>query len=187
MNFTRRTYHDATHTAVRSVRGHRCKKSRHLGGHRAAGLGTGSTCFDGLVHSANLLATVGTSLADFCTGFAVQRVVVRISRHEIHAGSTGGDAIEHGFDVVLLRVVSSCFQAVLAKRLSTSHLTFVTILDAVIFGSCCLSQHFLLILFRSSEQTVHSALGFSTQTAYRMGVFGVELAGEVGKGHDTDH
>ncbi len=131
-----------------------------LRGHRAAGFGTGSAGFDAFVHAANFLTTVCTGPADFSTGFAIQGVVVGISRHEVNTCGTSGNAIEHQFDVLLPCVVPSFFQAVFAERLGTGYLTLVAILDTGLVGSCCLGHRFLLFCFISLSKPFTQPLAF---------------------------
>jgi hypothetical protein len=68
---------------------------------------TFATAFDALIHVADLLATVRACLADFCAGFAVVGVVIAVATHEVDAGRTSGDAVEHQLDVILADVVAA--------------------------------------------------------------------------------
>jgi len=84
-----------------------------------------------LVHVPDFLATVGTGSTDFRTRFAVQGVVFGIARHEVNAGSTGGDAIQHRFHVFLLDVRIAFFQAVVCQHLAARCLAVVAGLNAL--------------------------------------------------------
>ncbi|WP_207310420.1 hypothetical protein [Rubripirellula amarantea] len=66
-----------------------------------------TAALDTLVHVADFLATVRACFADFCAGFAVVGVVIAVAAHEVDAGCTGGDAVEHQLDVILADVVAA--------------------------------------------------------------------------------
>ena len=66
-----------------------------------------TAALDAFVHVANLFATVSTGVADRCTGFAVVVVVITVAAHEVDAGRTSADAVEHQLDVILADVVAA--------------------------------------------------------------------------------
>lgn len=66
-----------------------------------------ATAFDALVHATNLLATLRTGFADLRAGFAVMRMEVAVAAHEIDAGCTGGNAVEHQLHMALFNVVAA--------------------------------------------------------------------------------
>lgn len=63
--------------------------------HRRTAFLAFAAALDALVHVADLFATVCTRFADLGAGSAIQRVVVAVAAHEVDAGGTGGDAVEH--------------------------------------------------------------------------------------------
>lgn len=66
-----------------------------------------TTALDAPVHATHVFATVRTGLAYFCTGFAVEGVVIAVAAHEVDACCAGRDAVEHQFDVDLLDVITA--------------------------------------------------------------------------------
>ncbi len=121
-------------------------KGLQLAGHRRAAFLAFPAAFDALVHVANFLATVGAGLADCCTGFAVVGVVVAVAAHEADAGIARGDAVEHQFDVRLFDVVTAFGQACGRQHVAEHRLTFLAVLDAVLFG-CGGGCHSLILRF----------------------------------------
>lgn len=66
-----------------------------------------AAALDALVHVADFLATVRTGFADFCAGFAIVGMMIAVATHEVDAGGTSGDAVEHQLDVILADVVAA--------------------------------------------------------------------------------
>tara|TARA_R110002049_G_scaffold288534_1_gene471091 strand:+ start:1606 stop:1818 length:213 start_codon:yes stop_codon:yes gene_type:complete len=65
-----------------------------------------AAALDAHVHVADLLATVCTRFADFGAGAAVKCVVVAVAAHEVDAGGTGRNLVEHLLDLRLLDVTA---------------------------------------------------------------------------------
>ena len=68
---------------------------------------TFAAALDAFVHVADLLATIRACFADFCASFAVVGMVIAVAAHEVHAGGTSGDAVEHQLDVGLLNMIAA--------------------------------------------------------------------------------
>ena len=112
--------------------------------HRRTAFVAFTAALDALVHIADLLTAVGAGLANRCASFAVVRVVIAVATHEVDAGSTGRDAIEHQLDVCLLDVVAAFGQAMTGQHVSTGLLAFLAVFDALFHGCGCGTHSFLL-------------------------------------------
>ncbi len=75
--------------------------------HSRAAFFTPSAALDAFVHVADGFATVRARFANLCAGFAVMRVEVAVTAHEIDAGCTGGNAVEHQLHMALFGVVAA--------------------------------------------------------------------------------
>lgn len=93
-----------------------------------------SAALDALVHVTDLLATLCTSLADRCAGFAVVRVVVTVARHEVDARVARGNTVEHQFDVRLRNVFATLREAMAGQHIGTRRLTLLAVLNAILLG-----------------------------------------------------
>lgn len=102
-----------------------------------------AAAFDAFVHVTNLLTAVGAGLANRCASFAVVRMVIAVATHEVDAGSTGRDAIEHQLDVRLLDVVAAFGQAMTGQHVSTGRLALLAVFDALFHGGGCGTHSFL--------------------------------------------
>lgn len=91
-----------------------------------------AAALDAFVHVADLFAAVRTRFTDCRARFAVERVVVAVTAHEINACPASGDAIKHSFDVGLLDVISARGQAVARQHVGTSGLALLATLKALL-------------------------------------------------------
>jgi hypothetical protein len=112
-------------------------ESSRLAGHRRATVVAFAAALDAPVHVANLLAAFSASFADLCACVAVVLVKVAVTAHEVDAGVTCGDAIEHQFDVILLNVLASFFQTHAGQHVVENGLAFLAILNAILFRCGC--------------------------------------------------
>ena len=115
-----------------------------LARHRRAALVALAAAFDAFVHVTNLLTAVGAGLANRCASFAVVRMVIAVATHEVDAGCTSSDAIEHQLDVRLLDVVAAFGQAMTGQHVSTGRLALLAVFDALFHGCGCGTHSFLL-------------------------------------------
>lgn len=136
--------------------------------HRQTALVALAAAFDAFVHVTDLLTAVGAGLANRCASFAVVRMVIAVATHEVDAGCTSSDAIEHQLDVRLLDVVAAFGQAMTGQHVSTGRLAFSAVFDALFHGCGCGSHSFLLVksLLRPRCRCINGM-----QLAYRYGVY----------------
>ena len=127
-----------------------------------------AAALDALVHVANLLAAFSASFADLCAGVAVVLVEVAVTAHEVDAGVTCGDTVEHQFDVILLNVFASFFQTNAGQHVVENGLAFLAILNAILFRCGCGSHGISLIgedecgpvAAAFSECNLHTTMGY---------------------------
>jgi hypothetical protein len=77
-------------------------------------------------------------------------MVIAIAAHEVDAGSTGRDAVEHQLDVRLLDVVATFGQAMTGQHVSTGRLALLAVFDALFHGCGCGTHSFLLWNFANA-------------------------------------
>ncbi len=71
-------------------------------------------------------------------------MVVTVAAHEVDAGRTGRDAVDHQLDMRLFDMVAAFRKAVAGQRVGTGRLTFLAFLQAFLHDCGCGTHSFLL-------------------------------------------
>ena len=106
-----------------------------LSSHRGTAFLALATALYALFHAANLFAAVSTRLANLGAGSAVQSVVIAVATHEVNTSVTGGDAVEHQFDMCLFYMVATFGKAVASQHVCAGHLAPLAVRQALFHGS----------------------------------------------------